>query len=137
MIDEISNREHGFTLVELMAVVAIIAIFATIAIPRYKGYINKAKITVANSTLGHIRKSLELNNVERQDGYPTTIDFSTCLDGGGVVIFEPLLCDRIKQDFFVIDSYLVIDGIYTLKVRAKDTNHTPLTLTKSTITVGP
>lgn len=40
-----SKREYGFTLVELMMVVAIIGILAIIAIPAYKDYMVKARIT--------------------------------------------------------------------------------------------
>ncbi len=40
--------QAGFTLIELMIVVAIIAILAAIAIPAYNSYINEANITKVN-----------------------------------------------------------------------------------------
>ncbi|WP_448506150.1 type IV pilin protein [Immundisolibacter sp.] len=49
----------GFTLIELMIVVAIISILAAIAIPNYNDYIIRSKITEAVGTLSDVRVRME------------------------------------------------------------------------------
>ncbi len=53
------KRSKGFTLIELMIVVAIIAILAAIAIPQYKKFQLKAKTSEAKTNLGAIRTAEE------------------------------------------------------------------------------
>ena len=52
-------RRAGYTLVELMVVVAIVAVLAAIALPAYNSYVKKAKTTEAVTFLGEIRLAQE------------------------------------------------------------------------------
>jgi type IV pilus assembly protein PilE len=50
---------RGFTLIELMITVAVIAVLAAIALPAYNDYITRSKLTEAHSHLADLRVKLE------------------------------------------------------------------------------
>lgn len=55
----VKRKNQGFTLIELMIVVAIVGVSATIALPAYNDYVTRARITEALSTLSDMRVKLE------------------------------------------------------------------------------
>ena len=55
---KIRNKAEGFTLIELMIVVAIIALLAAISVPNFMSYRNKARIAAAVSTMGQVRGAM-------------------------------------------------------------------------------
>jgi len=63
------SAKKGFTLVELMIVVAIIGILAAIAIPQFASYRQKAFDTTAKSDLKNLMTDVEAFYADNQE-YP-------------------------------------------------------------------
>jgi type IV pilus assembly protein PilA len=58
MTSLIRKNSQGFTLIELMIVVAIIGILAAIAIPQYQDYVTRSRWADAVSTVGNLKTSI-------------------------------------------------------------------------------
>jgi type IV pilus assembly protein PilA len=87
----IKSAQKGFTLIELMIVVAIIGILAAVAIPQFLDMMKKSKRNEAEVQLDSIRKAEKAGWAERAgfvvgtgDPLPSTGDAALgCCDGGG------------------------------------------------------
>ena len=84
-------KKKGFTLIELIVVIAIIAVLAAILIPAMLGFIKKSKITSANSAAKSIFTAAQsaLTDMDTEDTYNTGVWKETfCFTGDLSVSFN-------------------------------------------------
>ncbi len=61
---EVFRSEEGFTLIELMIVIAILGILAAVAIPQLTGITGSARATEATNALGTIKSAIMMYEAE-------------------------------------------------------------------------
>jgi general secretion pathway protein G len=66
-----AKRQSGFTLIEIMVVVVIIGILATLIVPRIMSRPDEARIVAAKQDIGALAQALKLYRLDNHV-YPTT-----------------------------------------------------------------
>ena len=113
------RNKKGFTLIELMIVVAIIGILAAIAIPMYNANVNKAKLQEATNTLGALKD--EVCNMAADTGAPPpSINDPNILRDLGVQVPESMGPIARKWMYRTVDNTALgtANGTYIVRATA-------------------
>ncbi len=101
------RKQAGFTLIEMMVVVAIIGILAAIAMPAYQDYVRRGRVSEAVGTLSNQQARMEqyFQDKRQYDG--------ACVDG----TVAPSMKPTTTFDFDC--NPLPVGNTYTLKATGK------------------
>ncbi|MDQ7825284.1 MAG: prepilin-type N-terminal cleavage/methylation domain-containing protein [Candidatus Eremiobacteraeota bacterium] len=113
-------RKGGFTLVELMTVIFIMALLMVTAIPVYRKGIDRTHLSVCQANLRNITTALQAYQYEKKE-FPTTL---SDLPSGSYIKIIPS-CPFTHTDTYSA-GYIVDNDCGEFTICCKGTNHASL-----------
>ncbi len=95
-------RKHtrGFTLIELMIVVAIVAVLAMIAYPSYSRQVQKSRRAQAKADLTELAQGLEREFTANRDYTGYTLAFATSPRDAGTTVAYDIAIDQLTASTY-------------------------------------
>ena len=115
------NAQKGFTLIELMIVIAIIGILAAIAIPAYTDYTTRARVSEALTTASAMKTTVSENIISAGGDGSAALTAAAC---NGVAIGGTASSPSTKN----VESSTCTKGVIVVKTTPA-AKSVPLTLT--------
>ena len=107
------KKTGGFTLVELIIVIAILAILSSVAVVGYSAYIDRANKTATNAYKSEIQAAATLANAEKGE---VTAEFEIAADGKLLITF--VATNGYDDDFATLFS---VKNLTLVKAEANNT----------------
>jgi general secretion pathway protein G len=140
------DRNHGFTLMELLIVMVLLGILALIGMPTFQGTQRKSRDGKRKADLVQIGKSLEMYANDTSGIYPTSsggkivgcggsaCEWGAAFANGSTVYMQKLPKDPVGSQYYYYEPVGSARKSYRLWARLENTDDSDITT--STLTCG-
>jgi type IV pilus assembly protein PilA len=122
-----TSKQRGFTIIELMIVVAIVSILAVIALPAYQNYTVRSKVSEAMAQLGEAKVTVSeryaTTNIMPTNNQVAGLDTPDSYDASDYM-------KRLEVGNTPVDGTIIV----TIKIPGSSANDKQLQLVPSTVT---